>query len=639
MGDVQTGRRAAPEAAFSAAVSAPRFVGRDAELRRLADALAREPALVLIEGEAGIGKSRLIREVFAAAATRGRRPLVAGCPPFREALDAGARRGRHPAGAYHRGRTGTERAGRDAAAVPQWAADLPPAPDPLADAGAARHRLMRALAELLDRIGVDLLVVEDVHWADDATVDFLLFITSRQAARVSLVLSYRPEDVPPGSPLLRLLSRPAAGAGHTRITLGALDLPQTRDLVSSMLDGEHVSEDFAAFLHERTDGVPLALEESVRLLRDRADLIRQRGEWIRRPLDDIAVPPTIRDAVAERAARLGPDAQRLLRAAAVLGEPAAERELIAVSALPRQRARDAVDEALRGGLLVEDDDGPDRLPPCAGGARRVRRDTRPRAQGRAISGPGRRCSARRPPPVARLAYHFRQAGDAARWRHRAEQAADLALASGDHQAAVAFLHELLTGAGLPGNAVARLAQKMPVFAFTGYLRRADIVSTLRAVLDSEILGVQDRAEVRSQLGRMLMHAGEYTAGAAELERAIPDLGPPVTAARAMMVLARAAGARVARLDPPALDRPGHGAAGRLAGSRGRAADVPGGPRHRPAGDGRPGRVGGRRTAAGRRHHPADHAGAGARPAEHRRRRDALGQVRRGQSAADRRRRS
>jgi DNA-binding CsgD family transcriptional regulator/tetratricopeptide (TPR) repeat protein len=523
-------------------VNAPRFVGRDAELRRLIEAFAREPALVLIEGEAGIGKSRLIREVFAAPAMRRHRPLVAACPPFREALtlapvvDAIRQARTSVAGLRLSALAGTLRP-----LFPEWADDLPPAPDPLADAGAARHRLMRALAELLDRIEIDVLVVEDVHWADDATVDFLLFITARQAARVSLVLSYRPEDVPPGSLLPRLLARPAAGAGHARIALGALGVPETSDLVSSMLDGEHVSEDFATFLHERTDGVPLAVEESVRLLRDRSDLIRQRGGWIRRPLDDIAVPPTIRDAVAERAARLGPDAQRMLRAAAVLGEPAAETTLIAVGDLPGQRARDAVDEALSGGLLVED--GSDRIAFRHVLAARAVYDGIPGRERRAgHQRAGQALTARQPPPVARLAYHFREAGDIVRWRHRAEQAADLALASGDHQAAVAFLHELLTGDGLPGDAVARLAQKMPVFAFTGYIRRADIVSTLRTVLDSGILGVQDRAEVRSQLGRMLMHAGEYTAGAAELERAIPDLDRPLTAARAMMVLGRAGGA-------------------------------------------------------------------------------------------------
>ena len=67
----------------------PRFVGREDELRCVADALRRSPAVVLVEGEAGIGKSRLVREALARPAGRGSRWLIAVCPPFREGLTLG----------------------------------------------------------------------------------------------------------------------------------------------------------------------------------------------------------------------------------------------------------------------------------------------------------------------------------------------------------------------------------------------------------------------------------------------------------------------------------------------------------------------------------------------------------------------
>ena len=70
-------------------VGAPRFVGRDDELRRVADALGRPPAVVLVEGEAGIGKSRLVREALAMAGAGSPRWLIAVCPPFREGLTLG----------------------------------------------------------------------------------------------------------------------------------------------------------------------------------------------------------------------------------------------------------------------------------------------------------------------------------------------------------------------------------------------------------------------------------------------------------------------------------------------------------------------------------------------------------------------
>src|SRR5690606_29331772 len=100
---------------------------------------------------------------------------------------------------------------------PAWATDLPPAPEPLSDPKAARHRLFRALADLLTGLEVSALVIEDVHWADVATLEFLLFLASRwQPSPVgahpwqtptSLIVTYRPEDVPPESLLLRLSSR------------------------------------------------------------------------------------------------------------------------------------------------------------------------------------------------------------------------------------------------------------------------------------------------------------------------------------------------------------------------------------------------------------------------------------------------
>ena len=523
----------------------PRFIGRDAELDRVTRALVHSSALVLVEGEAGIGKSRLVHEALrahGAAEGFGRRSLVAVCPPFREALTLGP-----IVDAARQACSGVTGLGLSALAgalrplFPEWADCLPPTPELLSDPGAARHRLIRALAELLERLGVEILVVEDVHWADDTTLDFLVFLASRRPRRISLVLTYRPEDVPPDSLLLRLSSRPSAADGSARVVLGALNVPHTADLVSSMLDGEQVSGAFASFLHERTEGVPLALEECVRLLRDRSDLIRRDGEWVRRTLEEITVPPTIRDSVSERVSRLDADAQQVLLAAAVLGDPAEPTVLAAVADLPCPRADAALDEAVRSGLVAEDPAG--RVAFRHVLAARAVHDRASRPERRAAH---RRAAAvletLRPAPVARLAHHFRTAGDGVKWCQYAEQAADLALATGDHQAAVALLHELLTDPALPGTDVARIAQKMPFLAFTGTPRGNDVVEALRAVLAGGRLGVLDRGEVRSQLARILKHIGEYAAGAAELERAVPDLADnPLAAVRAMTALGGPAG--------------------------------------------------------------------------------------------------
>jgi DNA-binding CsgD family transcriptional regulator/tetratricopeptide (TPR) repeat protein len=522
-------------------VGPPALVGRDRELRRVTDALACLPALVLVEGEAGIGKSRLVREALRQAGADGPRHLVAVCPPYREALTLGP-----VVDAVRQAVPGPASLGLSALAgarhpvLPEWSDDLPAPPAAPADASVARHRLMRALAEVLDRAGTDVLVVEDVHWADEATLELLVFLASRRPRPVGLVLTYRPDEVPADSLLLRLSSRPSPDVRHARVALGALTVADTRRLVSSMLADEHVSTAFATFLHDRTEGVPLALEECVLLMHDRADLVRRDGEWVRRTLDEIAVPPTIRDAVTERAARLGPAARRVLLAAAVLADPAPAAHLAALAAPPPAQVApagappavgvtapgvDAVTEAVRCGLLAQDDAGRIAYRHLLA-ARAVydqagpddRRDLHLRAAA-LLEGA-------RPQPVGRLAHHLRQAGEIAGWSRYAQQAADLAIAAGDYSRAATLLLDLIAEPALPAPEVAPLVAKLPLLAFTGDARRSELLARLRGLLDAGTLGPSDRAEVRGQLGRLLRHLGDYAAAAAELEQAVPETGEP-----------------------------------------------------------------------------------------------------------------
>src|SRR5205807_9734508 len=112
---------------------------------------------------------------------------------------------------------------------PEWAAALPPAPERAEDATAARHRLFRALAELIGCLEAVLVIVEDAHWADEATLEFLHYLSTHEDRSPGLVVTYRPEDVPAGS-LLPRLSRLAAQPGGLRLALGPLDVAGTASL-------------------------------------------------------------------------------------------------------------------------------------------------------------------------------------------------------------------------------------------------------------------------------------------------------------------------------------------------------------------------------------------------------------------------
>jgi hypothetical protein len=139
-------------------------------------------------------------------------------------------------------------------------------------------------------------------------------------------------------------------------------------------------------------------------------------------------------------------------------------------------------------------------------------------------------------PAARLAYHFREAGEIGSWCRHAEAAVDLALDSGDEAAAVALLHDLLTNADLPAGTVARLVRKLPLTSMGGEARLRDLVAALRSVLTTGPLTKAGKAEIRSVLGRLLLVLEDYDEGRAELERAAPYLAPGSVEAVAAMAL-------------------------------------------------------------------------------------------------------
>jgi DNA-binding CsgD family transcriptional regulator len=525
---------------------APVLIGRHEVFADAVRALAEPPALVLIEGEAGIGKTRLLKDCLADASLSGRTVLVAACPPLREPFPLGPivdglRRLRQHINDVPLSPLG----GALRPLFPEWGAELPPELTPLGDPLATRHRVFSALNELVSRIGIDVLVVEDVHWADTATLEWLLTRCTSGPSPPdragSVVLTYRPQEVPADSPLRRLTSRSSGGMRQVRLTLEPLSPEQTRQLVAAMFDTDQVSERFAAFLHEHTDGIPLAVEEIVLLLRDRHDVVRRGGAWARRVLDELHVPPTVRDSVLERIGRLDPDARAVLNAAAVLAAPAGEALLTTVAGLDERAGLAGVAAALATGLLQET--GPDRLV--------FRHALDCKAVSETIPAPQRRWLHRRaacsledvqPKPIVRLARHFKEAGDLDKWCHYAELTAQLALTSGDDRTAVATLHELLTAAEHPPAERARLALTLgQVAAFCmvtlGDLA-AQVTEALRHVLDAGGLEPPQRGELRLQLGRLLRELTQESAAYQEIEKAIADLEHhPATAARAMLTLA------------------------------------------------------------------------------------------------------
>ncbi|MFD0469259.1 AAA family ATPase [Nonomuraea thailandensis] len=211
-----------------ASLASPALVGRDAPLRLLVGAITCPPAVIQVQGEAGIGKTSLVRAAIEPLTSPDRTVLIGHCHQIREPFPYGPVFDalRHVASAL----PGRDRLSPVTGALrgylPELAGHLPPAPSPppMGDPRAERHHLFRAVHALLGAAGMVVLVVEDLHWADDGTRDLLRFLTDQPPEGLALVVTFRREELPvPGLPFGHAYRR-APGVRSELISLTPLDV-------------------------------------------------------------------------------------------------------------------------------------------------------------------------------------------------------------------------------------------------------------------------------------------------------------------------------------------------------------------------------------------------------------------------------
>jgi len=330
-------------------VVSPVLVGRDRELSRIKAAVDRtaigEPGVVLVGGEAGVGKSRLIE-----TALDGRtdvRVLTGGCIelggeglPLVPLVDALRTLARTTAPAELDRFLGPAR--------PELGRLLPELTTPEATPAptGSTAQLFELVLGVLGRIGTDrplVLVVEDLHWADRSTLDLIAFLVrTLQALPVLLLLTYRSDEVDRRSPLRPLLSSWERARGIERIQLERFTRPEVAAQIGAIL-GAAADPAMVDLVFERSEGNPFFVEELLRTLREGASA------------DEL--PPSLRDVLLARAERVSGPGQRLLRTAAVAGRWVPERLLAEVAAVPPAERYEALREAVDASLLVVDGAG------------------------------------------------------------------------------------------------------------------------------------------------------------------------------------------------------------------------------------------------------------------------------------------
>jgi hypothetical protein len=316
------------------------LIGREDEHRTVLAALEAvdmRPQLVLLEGEPGIGKSTLCDATVAEAIGMGWRTAVGRC------VEAGLAPSLWPMIELARGLL-ADAAGQDEDVPNPWRR--------LADGrdggGASHVELAEQLVALLDDIdaGPFLLVLDDLHWVDQATIDVLRLMLDRIGARRIVVLgSHRPVDLVPDSllgPMLGALHRTAVDV--TRVQLSPLDTSGVAQLMA-LTTGVAPSAEVAAKVQARAGGNPLFVAELARLAGDRG------------LSDDSVVPDAIVDVVRDRLARLPERATAELEVAAVLGERFDLRTAMAASERTPDACLDALDAAIVTRILVPEAGG------------------------------------------------------------------------------------------------------------------------------------------------------------------------------------------------------------------------------------------------------------------------------------------
>jgi predicted ATPase len=334
---------------------AEQLVGRAAELRELDAAVAglgrAGPAALLLLGEPGIGKSRMLGELAARADTSGcivlsgsgsELELDLPYSVFVDALDE-----------YVAGLDPRRLESLDDSVRAELARFLPSLSDyggggeaPLRD---ERYRTHRAVRELLERLAATkplVLVLDDVHWADSASIDLLAALLRRPAGATTLLaLAARPRQLP--ERLAGAVERASRTDSLTRLELTAL----TRNEAGQLL-GEAVEPALADTVYEESGGNPFYLEQLARSV-DRTGGVEARGADV--TLTGVDVPPAVAAALTEELALLSSDTRRLLEGAAVAGDPFEPELAAAAAAFGEAAAMEALDELLAFDLVRRTD--------------------------------------------------------------------------------------------------------------------------------------------------------------------------------------------------------------------------------------------------------------------------------------------
>jgi DNA-binding CsgD family transcriptional regulator/tetratricopeptide (TPR) repeat protein len=340
----------------------PPLVGRTEELASVAAALAHaaqgQGGAIVLSGEAGIGKTRLAREALTLAQARGFLALEGRAYPMEGRLAYGLFV--DAVGSFLRSLdrarlmalvSGLSDLGRLFGGLPL------PAPESVSDAALEKTRLFEALTRLVERLAQTTpiaLLLDDLHWADPASLELLHYLARNLASqRVLVLITYRAEEAGETRGLALLLASLRRAGLADELVVPRLRPQAVAQLAHSFL-GNAASDELLALLEARAAGTPLFINELLRALQDAGQLVRSEGGWTRRSNDAAILPQGVRDLILGRLDRLDATERRVVDLLAVGGASVLHEVVRAAGALAEEALPAAVHRLRVAGFVAEE---------------------------------------------------------------------------------------------------------------------------------------------------------------------------------------------------------------------------------------------------------------------------------------------
>jgi tetratricopeptide (TPR) repeat protein/KaiC/GvpD/RAD55 family RecA-like ATPase len=346
------------------------LVDRTEEMNVLKEAVYRavhgEGGLVFIHGEAGIGKTRLLRELGAYARSRGVQVLYGRCPAlfrmdgvppyilWKEVIKD------------YLGECTPEQLNRVigfypaevAKLVPEISQKLKAFPQSLPiSPEQEQNRLFEAVSQFITNISQEtplLVVLDDLQWTDPSSL-LLLHYLARGVQKTSLLLlgAYRSTDIDDKHPLTPVLAELNRERLPQEIQLKRMSLSDVSEMIKNILEQEDVPEEFCKLVYDKTRGNPFFAEEVVKSLKEEETIYLEKGRWKFKEVSAIEFPKTVKNVVKARISRLDEESQNVLTMASFIGNDFTFEAMCSFTGIEKNTLLKLMDKLFKTGLIKE----------------------------------------------------------------------------------------------------------------------------------------------------------------------------------------------------------------------------------------------------------------------------------------------